>query len=200
MTEEIKQEITQPVVTRVSGKKDRRRHPHPYKGIPRDQWPGAKLKASVLDDGVAVDRERGSFDHLDQILSDEEIEAIRKESKYLAVEEKRRIAKEQLRARLLAEERAKLDPEERLVKIKIDVPAMCIIDRMNQTGLSVNNRIFVHGRTYPVSLSLARDLQFMMYMANRNERALGSPHRDLRISTRTDARKENPVPEIMEIG
>jgi hypothetical protein len=192
MNEEIKQE---PAV-----KKDGRHHPHPYKGVPRDQWPGWKAKAPVAKDAVAADKEEGSFADLDQILSDEEIDAIRKESKYLAVEEKRRIAREQLKARLLAEERAKLNPEERLVKIKIEVPAMAIIDRMNQTGLSFNNRLFVHGRTYTVPLSLARDLQYAMYMTNRNDRALGSPHRDLRISTRTDARLKDPVPEIIEIG
>lgn len=123
-------------------------------------------------------------------LPDDERFKLRAEAQALAKKEFLEIQKKAALADMLEEEREKLSPskEEDLVTVFIDVPACCVINRMMDTGLLVNFKEYVHGRTYEVSRGLANDINYMMARANHNERALGYPNRDPLVHNRIDAR------------
>jgi acetyltransferase-like isoleucine patch superfamily enzyme len=114
-----------------------------------------------------------------------DMEALRAAAKSQAIAEFQEIERKALIAQMLEEERAKLRPPEpepepeELVSITIDVPPNMFVNQMNETGITINGRAYVHGVTYQVSGHLANDLRHLMFRANHNEKSMGSPNRDL---------------------
>lgn len=120
-------------------------------------------------------------------------DVIRAEARKQALDEFKEIERKALLAQILEEERAKLSPKEPeaepdIVSIKIDVPPNMFINGANETGLVINGKAYVHGVTYQVSQSLARDLNHLMFRANHNERSMGSPNREMNRRKIIDAR------------
>lgn len=142
-------------------------------------------------------------------LSKEEIDELRVDAAKQAREEFRAIERKKILSALIAEEREKISPtppaeEEDEVTLKIDVPACCIINKNNDTGLVINGKEFIHGRIYTnkvakddplyVSAHLAADIRYIMARANANEKALGYPNRDQNLRRVIDARLGQVIP------
>lgn len=112
-------------------------------------------------------------------------EILRFEARAQAQAEFKEIERKARLAEMLEEERAKLRPPEPeqvpedLVDVTIDVPPNVFINQNNETGVSIDGRVYVHGHTYLVSRSRANDISHLMARANHNERSMGSPNRDL---------------------
>lgn len=122
------------------------------------------------------------------------MDALREQAKKQALEEFKEIERKPLLAKMLEEERAKLrppepDPEpEELVSITIDVPPNMFANLANETGITINGKTYVHDMTYRVSKELAADLNHLMFRANKNEKSMGSPNRDVNRRKVIDAR------------
>lgn len=149
----------------------------------------------------------GTFDPL--AFSDEEMVELKADAARQAREEFRAIEKKRILAKLIAEEREKISPSpeeepEQDVALTIDVPACCIINKSNDTGVVINGREFLYGRTYTnkvpkddptyISGNLAADIRYIMARANANEKALGYPNRDANQRRVIDARLGQVIP------
>lgn len=164
--------------------------------------PGSKFEQLVHDSLMTGENKFAAY-------STEEIDAFRAEAAKQAREEFRAIEKRRILAKLLAEEREKISPTppeepEEEVSLKIDVPACCIINKNNDTGVIINGKEFLYGRTYTnkvakddplyVSANLAADIRYIMARANANEKALGFPNRDQNLRRVIDARLGQVIP------
>lgn len=142
-------------------------------------------------------------------FGDEDMAKLRDEATKQAREEFRAIERKRILADLIAEEREKISPSEpeepeEEVAITIDVPACCIINKSNDTGITINGREYIHGRTYSnkepkgsdlyISASRAADVRHIMFRANANEKALGFPNRDMNQRRVIDARLGQIIP------
>ena len=139
---------------------------------------------------VAIERDAGA------LITEAERESIRDEAKKQAEDEKKKYHREQLFAAYRLEELGKLDPQEELVWITIDVHPGCTINRMEETGISFNGVHYINGRSYPMPRSRAQLLQYQMFVTNRNERLLGSPYENMRVLDRKQIAADMPVAEM----
>lgn len=119
---------------------------------------------------AAKKKTRGPVMPVDKSLVTEEArERIRKEAE-ATIENERRIAAENvLREEMLSEERAKFDPQEEMVRVTIDIPAI-------ENRILVDGVPYYHGEAVEVRRSVAASLREQMGRMWDLEKVSGNPN------------------------
>ena len=114
------------------------------------------------------------------VLSDADVEAIRKEVQAQVLEERKKQAKDELKRKLLAEERRAQIPDQDLMPIAIDLPGH--MDRITiDMGQPPNGGVYHHGMTYNVDPNKYATLMEIVMRAWAHEEETGIPnHRTYR--------------------
>jgi hypothetical protein len=114
------------------------------------------------------------------ILTDADIEAIQKEVQAQVLEERKKQARDELKRKLLAEERRISLPDQELIQIDIDLPGH--MDRITiDMGQPPNGGVYHHGMSYKVDPNKYATLIEIMMRAWAHEEETGIPnHRTYR--------------------
>jgi len=131
------------------------------------------------------------------LLSEDELEQLRKDAANLVkVEEKDKLKKQKLE-QFMKEARADYAPEEALRKILIDLPGHATLIRINETE-------YHHNHTYDVPISAYRCLNEVMFRAWQHEDVVGGVNRDKYIKparnmTLTPAQLDTPNNSLLRV-
>lgn len=108
---------------------------------------------------------------IEGILDEEDMEELREMAKKQVELEFKAVARQQKLKELVALERAKLDPEEEMVDVLIDLPG-------HAENIMINYRKFHHGHTYTVGMSQYRTLIDIQARAWEHEDVVGNVNRN----------------------
>ena len=112
-------------------------------------------------------------------MSATEIEAIRDKAKKRATAKQKEAVEKRLEDMYYHQEMAKVDPDEELVEYTPAFPSSNLIhNRVPICGALFNNKSFENGKSYRIPISQYRDLAYVSFMAQKNERGLNLRDRD----------------------
>jgi hypothetical protein len=107
---------------------------------------------------------------VDGILDEEDLEELRAMARKQVELEFKAAARQEKLKEMVAEERSKLDPEEEMVDVLIDLPG-------HAENIMINFRKFHHGHRYTVGLSQYRTLADIQARAWEHEEVVGNVNR-----------------------
>lgn len=108
------------------------------------------------------------------LLAPDEIEAIRERAKKQALLEHKQIAEKEVLEQFLEQERRKLEPEQELVYILLDLPPFA-------KEIRLDGRVYHHGRVYEVPRGVYETMNEIMARGWAHDREVGQPNQDLYV-------------------